>query len=69
MHKDIALFLLDHPPLDEIGGSITDIIEMYRVGTITKRKALRQLVTTFAPVLQKYANEQTAISELELDIC
>lgn len=69
MHKDIALFLLEHPPLDEIGGPITDVIEMYRVGTITKRKALRQLVTTFTPVLQKYADEKAAILELELDIC
>lgn len=39
----VAIFLLDHPPLDEIGGPITDIIESYRYGTITKDEAIDQM--------------------------
>ena len=40
----VALFLLENPPLDEIGGPIVDIIEMYRIGALTKNQAVKSII-------------------------
>lgn len=67
MYKDIALFLLEHPPLEEIGGSIVDIIEAYRVGTLSKDDAVHHITTTFEPFLKKYYKQKAALAVWELD--
>jgi len=59
-----ALFLLEHPPLDEIGGAMIDIIESYRFGSLTKEVASQQLITQFKPALTKYTNRSSDINEL-----
>lgn len=61
---DTALFLLEHPPLDEIGGAMIDIIESYRIGSMTKDNAATQLVTEFKPALTKYMNKSSDINDL-----
>ena len=64
MHETIALFLLKHPPLDEIGGSITDIIEKYRYGTLTEDNAIERMLTLHEPFLIKYAKQQIELNDL-----
>jgi hypothetical protein len=64
MHETIALFLLKHPPLDEIGGTITDVIEKYRYSSLTKDQALDQMLTLHEPFLVKYAKQQIEINNL-----
>lgn len=64
MLVDTALFLLEHPPLDEIGGAMIDIIESYRFGSLTKNNAVAQLVTEFEPALIKYMNQSSDINDL-----
>lgn len=58
----IAEFLLEHPPLDEIGGPITDIVETYRANACTKEHALEQMKIKFGDVLQKYIEGQKLIA-------
>ena len=64
MHETIALFLLKHPPLDEIGGTITDVIEKYRYGSLTQDQALDKIITLHEPFLLKYAKQQIEINDL-----
>jgi len=64
MHETIALFLLKHPPLDEIGGSITDVIEKYRYNSLSEEQALDQMMTLHEPFLSKYAKQQIEINDL-----
>ena len=64
MHETIALFLLKHPPLDEIGGSITDVIEKYRYNSLSEEQALDQMLTLHEPFLSKYAKQQIEINDL-----
>ncbi len=64
MHETIALFLLKHPPLDEIGGSITDVIEKYRYGTLTEDNAIERMLTLHEPFLIKYAKQQIELNDL-----
>jgi len=64
MYETIALFLLKHPPIEEIGvGSITDLIENYRYGLLSKEKALDQMITLHEPFLVKYYNNQIEIND------
>ena len=64
MHETIALFLLKHPPLDEIGGSITDVIEKYRYGSLTEDNAIERMLTLHEPFLIKYAKQQIELNDL-----
>lgn len=64
MHETIALFLLKHPPLDEIGGTITDVIEKYRYGSLTQDQALDRMITLYEPFLIKYAKQQIELNDL-----
>ena len=64
MHETIALFLLKHPPLDEIGGTITDIIEKYRYGSLTQDQALDKIITLHELFLIKYSKQQIEINDL-----
>jgi hypothetical protein len=64
MHETIALFLLKHPPLDEIGGTITDVIEKYRYGSLTEDNAIERMLTLHEPFLIKYAKQQIELNDL-----
>ena len=64
MQETIALFLLKHPPLDEIGGPITDVIEKYRYGSLTEDRALDQMLTLHEPFLMKYSKQQIELNDL-----
>ena len=64
MHEAIALFLLKHPPLDEIGGTITDVIEKYRYGSLTEDNAIERMLTLHEPFLIKYAKQQIELNDL-----
>jgi hypothetical protein len=58
----VVLFLLNHPPLDEIGGSITDTIELYRNKCITKRQAIALIKEKYQPYINKYAEQAAVIN-------
>ena len=64
MHETIALFLLKHPPLDEIGGTITDVIEKYRYGSLTEDNAIERMLTLHEPFLIKYTKQQIELNDL-----
>lgn len=51
-------FLLDHPPLEEIGGTIVDVIERYRFKTITKQQAEHQMLREHNTYLSKFVKEK-----------
>ena len=55
MWQDIASFLLEIPPLDEIGGKITSIIEQYRAGVLKKQDAMHIILTDHKRFLEIYA--------------
>lgn len=63
MLEETAAFLLEYPPLDEIGGPITDVIEMYRYGGLEKNQAIAKLVTNFSNFLQRYINQNEELNE------
>jgi len=54
-------FLLDHPPLEEIGGKITGIIEDYRYKLLTKQQAEQQMLREYHPFLSKFIKEMDSI--------
>ena len=63
MLQEAAVFLLDCPPLEEIGGPITEVIEMYRYGSLEKHDAVMELVTNFSNFLQRYVDQNELINE------
>lgn len=62
MFNTVAMFLLNHPPLEEIGGSVVDVVENYREGFISKEKALVDLLTNHKDFLEKYINQSISNS-------
>lgn len=62
MFNTVALFLLEHPPLEEIGGPILDIVENYRDGFITKQKALEDILKNHHNFLENYITQAASIS-------
>jgi hypothetical protein len=62
MFNTVAVFLLDHPPLEEIGGPILDIVENYREGFITKQKALDDMLKNHQNFLQNYIDRAASIA-------
>lgn len=62
MYNTIASFLLEHPPLEEIGGSIVDIIENYREGFVSKEKALEEILSKHADFIEKYIVNATKLT-------
>jgi len=65
MYKQVAAFLLDHPPLDEIGGPITHIIENYRYKLLTKEDAIQMILDDYKNVLSRYIEQSSLLSEFE----
>jgi hypothetical protein len=58
---EAARFLLDHPPLDEIGGSIVDVIERYRYKALTKEQAETQMISNHYSYLSKYVKDRELV--------
>jgi hypothetical protein len=54
MWEEIAAFLLEIPPIDEIGGKITHVIEQYRSGIIEKQNAIQIIIRDFKRFLEGY---------------
>ena len=44
--NEVVIFLLTHPPLEEIGGPIVDTIDLYRNKCLTK-KPINVIFTVF----------------------
>jgi hypothetical protein len=58
-----ARFLLDCPPLEEIGNPLVDVIEQYRFQMLTEQQALEILTNKFQKLLQKITNDNIAINK------
>lgn len=54
MPQQIAEFLLEIPPLDEIGGKITHVIEQYRAGILQKKVCVDRILNEYPHFLQEY---------------
>ena len=61
--KDAIIFLLNHPPLEEIGGSITGVIDQFRSGHITEKQATNIIIEHHKRYVQKYLNGNILMRE------
>ena len=52
--RTISIWLLEHPPLAEIGGFTSQIVEGYRQGLYTKIHALKILEVEHKEYIEKY---------------
>lgn len=64
MLEETAIFLLECPPLEEIGGPITDVVEMYRYGALERNEAVAKLVMNFSNFLQRYIDQDEKLNDL-----
>lgn len=62
MWEETALFLLEIPPIDEIGGKITNIIEQYRLGIIPKSAAVQYIILHHKNFIEKYLEMNKILS-------
>lgn len=60
--EKISIFLLEHPPLEEIGGPIVDVIEMYRAGMLSKKEALKKITNEYSYVIESFLEASARIS-------
>lgn len=60
-----AEWFLDHPPVQEVGGFIAQVIEDYRHGFFTKPHALKILEVEHQDYIEKYIHRS---SEIFVDI-
>ena len=56
-YEKVICFLLEHPPLEEIGGSITDTIDLYRNSCLTKEQAITKIKNLHARYVDKYIEQ------------
>lgn len=61
--KAVGEWLLEHPPLQEIGGFISQIIEGYREGAYTKIHALKILEVEHKEFIELYIKRNQQIFE------
>lgn len=61
--KTVSEWLLEHPPLQEIGGFISQIIEGYREGAYTKIHALKILEVEHKEFVELYIKRNQQIFE------
>lgn len=54
MHKKVVEFLMEAPPLDEIGGEVVHIIEQYRAGIIKKQVCINRILLECCSYVQTY---------------
>lgn len=60
--KSMASFLLKHPPIEEIGGEISNIVEEHRFGMLTEQESISKLIANFEPLLKKLARQNDEIN-------
>lgn len=60
--KTVSNWLLDHPPLQEVGGFISQIIEGYREGAYTKIHALKILEVEHKEYIEHYIQRAKEIT-------
>ena len=63
MWKSIATFLLEVPPIDEIGGKINHIIEQYRAGILKKELAINCIIQNHKKFLENYVETNKLLNE------
>lgn len=56
MYQHIIEFLLEVPPLDEIGGRVGHIIEQYRAGILPKSSCVAKILEEHHRFLQDYVS-------------
>lgn len=61
MWEDIAAFLLEIPPIQEIGGKITHVIEQYRAGILKRERAICVIIQDHQKFLETYAELNESI--------
>jgi hypothetical protein len=64
MLKQIASFLLNTPPLDELTDDIAEVVEKYRYKMLTKEEALEILLNDYEDVLQNLLDENLSLNGL-----
>lgn len=64
MLKQIACFLLNTPPLDELTDDIAGVVEKYRYKMLTKDEALEILLNDYEDVLQNLLDENLSLNGL-----
>jgi hypothetical protein len=60
--KTVSLWLLEHPPLQEVGGFISQVIEGYREGAYTKIHALKILEVEHREYIERYIQRAKEIA-------
>ena len=63
MYLDAALFLLKIPPLQEIGGKISHIIEQYRAGILDEQTCLARMMEDHIEYIKKFASQSDVIRQ------
>lgn len=58
---EVVVFLLKHPPLDEIGGPLVDTIDLYRNKCITKKQAITIIKKDYESFINKYIKQAAII--------
>jgi hypothetical protein len=66
-HEAVITFLLDCPPLTEIGGPIVDMVEAYRQNVVTKKKAIELIMKLHKKFIDKYINNSIDIVNAYVD--
>lgn len=61
MYQKIAEFLLETPPLEEIGGKISHVVEQYRAGVLCKAVCVDRILQDYYPFLQEYVKSSDFI--------
>jgi dsDNA-binding SOS-regulon protein len=64
MLKQIAYFLLNVPPLDELTDDLAEVVEKYRYKMISKNEALKILLSDHREVLQNLLDENLSLNGL-----
>ena len=63
MYQKVAEFLLEVPPLEEIGGKISHVIEQYRAGVLPKKTCLDRVLQDYHYFLQEYIKSTEVIQQ------
>jgi hypothetical protein len=56
-----AEWFLDHPPLEEVGGFVSQVIEGYRDGFYTKPHAMKILEVEHKEYIEKYIHRNSEL--------
>lgn len=63
MYLNIVKFLLKTPPLEEIGGKISHIIEQYRAGVLEEQVCITRILNEHAQYIKDYAIQSNIINQ------